>query len=102
MLSPPIFVNAATLDSYVHCPHWIWINLDASHVLTASLSRITRPKGRKEVDILDNHCIRLDVSKDDESPLAYINKLRIPRAAFSTFVIYRSSFAFQAYGSGMV
>jgi hypothetical protein len=53
-------------------------------------------------DILDDHRVALGVSKDDESPLALVNKMGAPRAALPTFVTYPGSFAFRARGPGMV
>jgi hypothetical protein len=53
-------------------------------------------------DILDDHRVALGVSKDDESPLALVNKMGAPRAALPTFVTYLGSFAFRARGPGMV
>jgi len=102
ILGPPTFVDATTLGSYAHRPCWIWTNLAPSHVLTTSLSKITRPTRCKVVDILNDHRVPLDVSKDDESLLACVNKLGAPRVAFPTFVTYLGSFAFQARGLCMV
>ncbi|HEY9806811.1 MAG TPA: DNA cytosine methyltransferase [Candidatus Obscuribacterales bacterium] len=102
LLGPPTFVDAASLGSYAHRPRWIWTNLAPSHVLSAALSRVQRPTGRKVDDILDDHRVALAVSKDDESPLALVNKLGAPRGALPTLVTYPGSFAFRARGPGMV
>lgn len=102
LLGSPTFVDAAALGSYAHRPRWIWTNLALSHVLTAALSRVKQPTGRKVDDILDDHRVALGVSKDDESPLALVNKMGAPRAALPTFVTYPGSFAFRARGPGMV
>jgi len=63
-------------------------------MLTTSLLQIKRPKECKVIDILDDHCVLLDVFKDDESLLACVNKWRTPHIAFPTFVTYPSFFAF--------
>jgi len=102
LLGPPTFVDAASLGSYAHRPRWIWTNLALSHVLTAALSRVKRPTGRKVDDILDDHRVALVVSKDDEPPLALVNKVGAPRNALPTFVTYPGSYAFRAHGPGMV
>ena len=102
LLGPPTFVDAAALGSYAHRPRWIWTNLAASATLTSALSQVRRPAHRKVDDILDDHRVSTEVSKDDEPPLAMVNRVGFPRGAFPTLMCYPRSFAFRAGGPGMV
>ena len=73
-----------------------------SHVLTTTLSRVTRPTRHKVDNILDAHRIALAASKDDASLLVQMNKVGAPRIALPTFVTYPRLFAYWARGSGMI
>ena len=74
-LGHPTFADAGALGSLVHWHRWIWTNLAPSHVLTTALSRVTWPTERKVDNIVDAHRITFAVSKDDDSPLAQMNKV---------------------------
>lgn len=102
LLGPPTFVDAAALGSYAHRPRWIWTNLAASATLTSALSQVRRPARREVDDILDDHRVSTEVSKDDEPPLAMVNRVGFTRGAFPTLMSYPRSFAFRAGGPGMV
>ena len=51
---------------------------------------------------MDVHRIALALSKDDESLLAQVNKVGVPRVALPRFVTYLGSFAFRVGGHGMI
>ena len=102
LLGPPTFVDAAAMGSYAHRPRWIWTNLVSSALLTLALAQVQRPFHRRVTDILDDHRVTLMVTKDDEPPLAVVNRAGYDRAAFPTLMCYPGSFAFRAQGPGMV
>jgi hypothetical protein len=102
ILGTPTFLDAASLGSFVHRPRWFWTNLVSPQVLSAAIARIPRLVNRKVDDILDDHCVSLEVTKDDTLPFALVNKVGIPRGALLTFVTYPRYFAFRSRGSCMV
>ena len=102
LLGPPTFVDAAALGSYAHRPRWFWTNLASSAALTSALAQMHRPVRRKVDDILDDHRVTTKVTKDDEPPLAVVNRVGFTRGALHTLMYYPGSFAFQACGPGMV
>ena len=94
----PSFVDAATLGSYAYRRHWIWTNMACSATLTSSLSHVSRPPRRWIDDILDDHSVSTEVTKDDKPPLAMVNRGGFTRRAFPTLMSYSGSFAFCAGG----
>jgi len=102
LLGPPTFVDAAALGSYAHRPRWIWTNLVSSSILTLALAQVQRPVNRIVSDILDDHRVSTMVTKDDEPPLALVNRVGYDRGALPTLMCYPGSFAFRAQGPGMV
>ena len=102
LLGPPTFVDAAGLGSYAHRPRWSWTTLASSAQLTSALAQVRRPARREVDDILDDHRVSTEVSKDDEPPLAVVNRVGFPRGAFPTLMSYPRSFAFRTRGPGMV
>jgi hypothetical protein len=102
LLGPPTFVDAAALGSYAHRPRWIWSNLVSSATLTSALAQVQRPACRVVTDILDDRRATTMVTKDDEPPLAVVNRVGYDRGAFPTLMCYPGSFAFRAQGPGMV
>ena len=61
-----------------------------------------RPVCREVDDILDDHRVSTVVTKDDEPPLAVVNRVGFTRGALPTLMYYPGSFAFRACGPGMV
>jgi hypothetical protein len=102
LLGPPIFVDAAALGSYAHRPRWMWTNLASTSALTFALAQVQRPVRRELDDILDDHRVSTEVTKDDEPPLAVVNLVGFTRRAFPTLMCYPGSFAFRTRGPGMV
>ena len=98
LLGPPTFVDAAVLGSYAHRPRWIWINLVSSALLTLALAQVQRPFHRAFGDILDDHRVSTIVTKDDEPPLALVNRVGSDWGAFLPLMCYLGSFAFRAQG----
>ena len=84
LLGPPIFVDAAALGSYAHRPRWMWTNLASTSALTFALAQVQRPVRRELDDILDDHRVSTEVTKDDEPPLAVVNLVGFTRRAFPT------------------
>ena len=78
-LRDPIFVDAASLGSYVHRPRWIWTNLAPLLTLAAAFSEMP-PRFDQKVDhILDSNRTSLPVVRDNLPPLALVNKVGTSR-----------------------
>ena len=102
LLGPSTFVDAAALGSYAHRPRWIWTNLVSLALLTLALALVQRPVHRQVTDILNDHRVSTMVTKNDEPPLAVVNRVGYDWGAFPTMMCYPGSFAFRAQGPGMV
>lgn len=90
----PIFVDARTLDSYVHWSRLIWSNLILCHMLIKILFGIKRPLEYHIDDILDDDWVSLVVIKINEDLFILINKMEAPCDIFHIFVIFLASFLF--------
>ena len=102
ILVTPIFLDVASLGSFVHRPRWFWTNLVSPQVLSTAIACISRLMNCKVDDILDDHHVSLAVTKNDTLPFSLINKVGIPRRALPTFVTYPQSLAFRSRGPGML
>jgi hypothetical protein len=74
----------------------------SSVTLTSALAQVQRPVRREVDDILDNHWVSTEVTKDDEPPLAVVNRVGFTWRAFPTLMCYPGSFVFRRRGRDMV
>lgn len=102
LFDPPILIDAATLDFYVHWPCFIDTNLLLSHVLIKVLSRIQKSLEFHVDDIWDDNWISLVISKVDEHLPILVKKMEAPYGTFPIFVIFLKSFVFWVHGSYMI
>lgn len=74
----------------------------SSAMLTSALAQVQPPMHREVDDILDDHRLSTEVTKDDEPPLAVVNRVGFTRGALPTLMCYPGSFAFRTRGPCMV